>query len=336
MTAPSPDWKSIALKLFNRTPDEKSSNKCEVTIVIPFHNASGTIERALLSVRNQGNVRCEVIIVNDGSTLDETFKLKEICNQYPCKVINGKRTGAAAARNLGIQFSKSEFISFLDADDELFPNALASQLSMLRQQKRAALCYGRVSISYKNANVPNEVTAYRKSVSFAEMAGAFPILTSSNMMVRRTALSDVGLFEEALKRASDHEWAIRLSLHAKWMAVGVDAIIVRKHLNPWSLWADPEKFETAWRDVLASIKRIAPTQLSAQKSRIEALLHLRLSKYCAKYARKNHLVFFHLAKALAADSDYVTQKYGLKPGHSIGEYLSRAIVSIGGLRYDPV
>lgn len=88
-------------------------------LVIPVYNKAKHISRCLDSAINQKFKFSNIILVNDGSTdhLDEILtKYKKIKN---LKIINQNNKGVSNARNKGINEAKSDFVTLLDADDEL-------------------------------------------------------------------------------------------------------------------------------------------------------------------------------------------------------------------------
>lgn len=92
-----------------------------VTIIVPFRNAAPWIDRCYKSTKQEGNF--EVIFVNDNST-DGGEKL------VPC-INNEHSPGVSGARNTGLDHAKGSWITFLDADDELLPNAYMKLEKML-------------------------------------------------------------------------------------------------------------------------------------------------------------------------------------------------------------
>ena len=96
-----------------------------VSIVIPCYNQAHFLKEAIESVLSQTYKNAEVIVVDDGST-DNT---QLVCNSYNnIKYVRVERVGLSAARNIGVQFSKGDFIIFLDADDYLYPGAVEINL----------------------------------------------------------------------------------------------------------------------------------------------------------------------------------------------------------------
>lgn len=97
------------------------------SIIIPAYNAETTIVRCVESILNQTFSDFELIIINDGST-DQTC---ELLNQLKkedsrIKIDHQKNKGASSARNRGINISTGDYIIFIDSDDWIDPNYLAS------------------------------------------------------------------------------------------------------------------------------------------------------------------------------------------------------------------
>jgi len=92
------------------------------SVVIPVFNRVLELERALNSVASQTYKPEEVIIINDGSELQYTKKIKCLIKNYAeinVRLISyPNNVNGAYARNVGIDNAKAEFICFLDSDDE--------------------------------------------------------------------------------------------------------------------------------------------------------------------------------------------------------------------------
>ena len=103
-----------------------------VTVIIPAYNCQMTVERAIDCLIAQTAYNFEAIVVNDGST-DKTLSiLKDRVGHDPrFTVVTQINSGPGAARNTGVQLAKTEFISFLDADDTFEPTFLETMLTRL-------------------------------------------------------------------------------------------------------------------------------------------------------------------------------------------------------------
>ncbi len=94
-------------------------NDKELSIIIPAYNAQQYITRCVDSIMWQkGADKCEIIIVDDGST-DKTPKMLDfIATKYKnIRIIHQKHAGVSVARNRGIEESHGKYVTFVDADD---------------------------------------------------------------------------------------------------------------------------------------------------------------------------------------------------------------------------
>jgi glycosyltransferase involved in cell wall biosynthesis len=105
-----------------------------VSVVIPMHNSSSTIERALRSVFDQTLPAQEVIAVDDASTDDTCAVVERLATNSPTpiRLIRlTKNLGAGVTRNTGWDVAQGELIAFLDADDAWHPRKLEVQVEAM-------------------------------------------------------------------------------------------------------------------------------------------------------------------------------------------------------------
>lgn len=95
-----------------------------VSIIIPVYAVSDYIERCITSVMNQTYGSIECIIVDDVSPDDSMVKCERLINNYqgPIRFVilhHEKNRGLSAARNTGTDAATSDYIFYLDSDDEI-------------------------------------------------------------------------------------------------------------------------------------------------------------------------------------------------------------------------
>ena len=106
----------------------------DCTVIIPVYNCEASpLRRCLQRVFALGD-SFEILVIDDGST-DETPKvLEEMKKQMPSlQVIRQSNTGVSGARNAGIVKATGKWVVFCDADDELDPGALKTNLQTMEQ-----------------------------------------------------------------------------------------------------------------------------------------------------------------------------------------------------------
>ena len=101
-----------------------------VSVVVPLFNKAPYVERALHSICAQTLVDLEAIVVDDGST-DGGHALVARYPDERVRLIQQQNQGPGAARNRGIDDSRSPLIAFLDADDAWLPGYLAQGVQAL-------------------------------------------------------------------------------------------------------------------------------------------------------------------------------------------------------------
>ncbi|MGZ4053320.1 MAG: glycosyltransferase family 2 protein [Bacteroidia bacterium] len=117
------------------------------SIIIPTYNRKMILTRALDSLMSQTEASWEGIIIDDGSN-DSTFShISAYLEKDPrIKYISQANSGAALAKNKGIESASGTFLSFLDSDDEYLPTHLESRKKILIQNPDIKFLYGGIKI----------------------------------------------------------------------------------------------------------------------------------------------------------------------------------------------
>lgn len=101
-----------------------------LSVIIPAFNAAPYIEETLRSVLAQGIDTMEVIVVDDGST-DATADLVRGLADPRIHLTTQMNAGVCAARNTGLERARGTYITFLDADDAMEPDAMQRKIALL-------------------------------------------------------------------------------------------------------------------------------------------------------------------------------------------------------------
>ncbi|MCM1567454.1 MAG: glycosyltransferase family 2 protein [Dehalobacter sp.] len=110
-----------------------------LSVVIPLYNKGSYIARAINSVLTQSFQDFEVVVVDDGST-DNGVEVVRRFGDPRIRLIAQENQGVSAARNKGVHEAATEFIAFLDADDEWTPIHLET-IQRLREKHPEAGMY---------------------------------------------------------------------------------------------------------------------------------------------------------------------------------------------------
>jgi glycosyltransferase involved in cell wall biosynthesis len=128
--------------------------KPSVSILIPAYNAEEWIAETLRSAIAQTWPQKEIIVVDDGSS-DRTLDVARRFEPDGVRVTTQANQGAAATRNQAFSLSHGDYIQWLDADDILAPDKIASQMAIVEQLQgtRTLLssAWGRFLYRYRRA-----------------------------------------------------------------------------------------------------------------------------------------------------------------------------------------
>lgn len=113
----------------------------KVSVIIPCYNLGKYIHDAIDSVTEQTFQDFEIIIVNDGSTGDETIQILNNLNTSSTKVIHTDNQGPSKARNTGIIQASGDYILSLDADDKIASTYLEKAVKILEQNENIGIVY---------------------------------------------------------------------------------------------------------------------------------------------------------------------------------------------------
>ena len=182
-----------------------------VSVIIPTYNRKEKVIKAIDSVLNQTYKNIEIIVVDDCS-LDETESEIKRKYEFNKKVIYYRlesNSGACAARNKGIDISNGELISFLDSDDEYYPDKIEKQVYTIENDKSEICC---TSFYRKEKNGEERIIHVKKG-SKKEIISQ---LLYSNFITTGTILGykrcfEKNKFNETIKRFQDWELILRLS-----------------------------------------------------------------------------------------------------------------------------
>ena len=193
-----------------------------ISVILPTYNRPVWVCNAIDSVLSQRWQPHEIVVIDDGST-DHTA---EVLKSYgsAIRVISQPNRGAAAARNAGLVHSHSDWVAFIDSDDEWHPRYLETQVRALNQSPGAAL-------SITDAHL---VGHDHPEQTYFELNGIYhrwgdfqtrriPRADSMGFLIRhlpwqlgavvvkREALQHAGLFDDTLRLSEDVEWLGRIA-----------------------------------------------------------------------------------------------------------------------------
>jgi glycosyltransferase involved in cell wall biosynthesis len=207
-----PSYKKVAAYLLEKR--DACLSDTPVSVVIPFFNEPDLAVRAARSVLDQTYHNAEVILVNDGST-DDISEVKKLAEAEPrVRLISQANAGASAARNIGLDACRGDYIAFLDGDDYFLPNKISVQLEEMA--KAGAV------ISHTSYNIiyPKRFTKQAYMPSGRQTGRVYPrvlgqcMIATPTVMIHRSILAGGFRFPEGMAIGEDIlAWLDVLSRH---------------------------------------------------------------------------------------------------------------------------
>jgi glycosyltransferase involved in cell wall biosynthesis len=246
-----------------------------VTAVIPAHNSSKTLPRAIESVLRQ-TVKAEVIVVDDGSTDDTPELLRNYGNRI--SVIRQTNRGAGAARATGTHAANTDLIAYLDADDAWHPNKLQRQLPAFSDPETGLSSTAGQWIDETGSIIRVSKPA-RNGYLTRELLFRNFIVTSSVVVRKRTIERLQPMFRHELFPVEDWDAWIRLSTFTK-ISVSPE-ILVDYYLlsNSGSRARSPEDFKRLYEQMFEELRTDPSLQhiMQEEATHIRANLHFMIA-----------------------------------------------------------
>lgn len=102
----------------------------KISVIVPVYNVEAYLERCVESILHQTYTNFELILINDGSTDSSGQICDQLARQYEnIKVYHIENAGVSNARNIGIQLATGVWITFVDSDDFVTKDYLATLAS---------------------------------------------------------------------------------------------------------------------------------------------------------------------------------------------------------------
>jgi hypothetical protein len=189
-----------------------SSSPAEVSVVIPTYNRWPLLQRALHAAALQEDVDMEVLVVVDGGTDDTVERLADLDDPRLHVVALDTNRGVAAARNIGAERARGEWLSFLDDDDVWAPSRTRAMVDAGRAAGAGLVMTGTVNIDEHGRVLDVQPPPPDEEIR-RRLFGTNVIGGPSAALIRRRAYLDVGGFDPAFNVLADWDLWLRVLAH---------------------------------------------------------------------------------------------------------------------------
>lgn len=249
-----------------------------VSIIVPLFNRADLISETLDSVLAQTDARWECLIVDDGST-DQSMEVAqsyiEQDERFSLQRNKSNKHNANVCRNLGISKARGDYIIFLDSDDLLVPERVASTIQDFESFDGDALIYkcelfekqpGDLGFMHNRFDIEDDILAF--------LCNDLPWLTSSGSW-RTEAVKRIDGWDEELVRIQDWYFHMKALLQgATYRRIAKLGYYWRQH--PGSMSSKGMDRNIVEPAVLSARKILQEIESSSQASQYQSLAEARI------------------------------------------------------------
>lgn len=221
-----------------------------VAVIVTVYNKAPFVRACLQSVLAQTHPAMELVVVDDGSTDDSWSIVESTTAGSSAQLMKLPNGGVSKARNRGFEACRTrpKYLLFLDADDNLLPDAVAQMVAYLDRHAAAAMCYSIPMLIDENGR---ELGVDTDQIRWAATASGRRLMDDneaetpleaiwarframpSACLVRTSAFEKTGRWDPSLCRparpfqAEDKDMAIQLALTGPVHRIGVTTVQYR-------------------------------------------------------------------------------------------------------------
>jgi glycosyltransferase involved in cell wall biosynthesis len=199
-----------------------------VSIVVPCYNGGRFLDALMASLAQQTFQDFEIIIVDDGSTEDETLR-KLAALEDRVRVVHQDNRGPSAARNIGVSKARADIVAMLDCDDTIEPTYLAETVPALRSAPPG------VAMAVTHMRTAGGQTGVGRRY-FNRFDLLFTNTLSVGLVLRKEAWSAVGGYDETMREGyEDWDFSLRLA-DAGYRGIEVPRPLYIYYIRPDATW----------------------------------------------------------------------------------------------------
>lgn len=221
------------------------NNQVNVTaIVTTYKREPEIVKRAVKSILNQTYRGIKVVVVDDSPA---SYGLRENVREEVCKlspniiyVQHEQNMGACVARNTGLKYADTEYVAYLDDDDEWVETKIEKQIKVFNDSK-LGLVYCGNSIKYDtDGRVVSENREFHRGDVFDMLICKNFIGSTSFPLIRTKCIKEVGEFDPLMLSAQDYDLWLRIT--EKYLVDYVPESLVTYHIHAGEqISANPNK-----------------------------------------------------------------------------------------------
>lgn len=180
-----------------------------LSIIIPVYNVEKYVGSCLESIFSQDvpEQEYEVIVVNDGTPDNSMSVVEKYSNHSNIKIINQTNRGLSGARNRGLWESEGDYIWFIDSDDYISKDSIATILRLIRDVKAEVFSISHRNVYEKDGTLGPEIKGIKEKYMSIEEFTKTPLCLSCapfyvfnrNFFIDNNLLFHEGIYHEDME-----------------------------------------------------------------------------------------------------------------------------------------
>jgi len=191
-----------------RMPDGNEWPK--ISIITPSYNQGRFIEATIRSILLQGYPNLEYFVI-DGGSKDNTIDILKKYDKFITKWVSEPDKGQTHAINKGINYATGEIIAYLNSDDLYLPESLKTAALYLTSHPDVTMVYGNILHIDKSGDIIERVE--NEEFDYDQLLSWILYIPQPATFIRGRVVKEIGLFDENLNLAMDHDYWVRIGLN---------------------------------------------------------------------------------------------------------------------------
>lgn len=212
-----------------------------LSVIIPVYNVSLYLDECLSSVVHQSLQDIEIICINDGSTDNSLDILKKWGKKdHRIVILNQENKGVSTARNEGLKIAQGNYITFVDADDMVFPNIYSILIPKMQIYELDAYIFA--FKTFPNEKIETTGFPTNRILTWQELYASNPQIQSKNSLCfnwrfiykKEVLINNQLLFNKNIAIGEDMIYNIDAICHSHRIMVTDNALYIHRMNNPTS------------------------------------------------------------------------------------------------------
>ena len=207
--------------------NQDQANMPTVSVCIPTYNRKTYLQQTIESVKAQTYRDYEIVIVDDGSTDGSGEMIKKL--DCPIRYYWQENAGLPKTRNRLIRLARGKYISFLDSDDLLVPDALERLVAVAKTQSQDVIVYGPYLRMDQDGNIFGRVKEKLYSGYVSRHLFERIFVHPNGSLLAKSILQKLGGYDGSLRVCEDYELWLRASLQYRFIGLAEPTFLKRRH-----------------------------------------------------------------------------------------------------------